>query len=385
MRRKRGGALAAIAMAGVLAMAGCAKDSGGDGNQAAGDGGGGEPGSCVTNEAPAAPENTQQEQTTEHGDVDASDLKIGLAFDVGGRGDASFNDAAAAGVDRAVEEFGAEKGNESPAAGSESEAAKEQRLRQMAEQGNNPIIAVGFAYAEAVRKVAPQYPDTEFALVDDNSVDAENVTPLVFAEEEGSFLAGVAAAYKTSECQVGFVGGVKTPLIKKFQAGFEQGVKAAGGDNIEVKSEYLTPAGDISGFNDPAKANVKSKSMISQGSDVLFHAAGASGQGVFEAAAANDALGIGVDSDQYKQKTLADVKDVIVTSMLKKVDVAVYDYVAAVAEGDPDDLPERFDLSVDGVGYSKSNPAIEDITDELEGYKKAIVDGDIEVSDTPQS
>ncbi|WP_253866433.1 BMP family lipoprotein [Prauserella halophila] len=370
-------------MAGVLAMAGCAKDSGGDGNQAAGDGGG-EPGSCVTEEAPAAPEGSQEEQTTDHGDVDAGDLKVGLAFDVGGRGDASFNDAAAAGVDRAVEDFGAEKGNESPAAGTESEAAKEQRLRQMAEQGNNPIIAVGFAYAEAVGKVAPKYPDTEFALVDDNSVDEENVTPLVFAEEEGSFLAGVAAAYKTSECHVGFVGGVKTPLIQKFQAGFEQGVEAAGGDNIEVTSEYLTPAGDISGFNDPAKANVKSKSMISQGSDVLFHAAGASGQGVFEAAAAGDALGIGVDSDQYEQKTLADVKDTIVTSMLKKVDVAVYDYIAAVAEGDPADLPERFDLSVDGVGYSTSNPAIEDVTDELEGYKKAIVDGDIEVSETPE-
>lgn len=383
MRRKRGGALAAIAMAGVLTMAGCAKDSGGDSEAAGGDGGGAA-GSCVTEEAPAAPQGGQQSESKRKTDVDASDLKVGLAFDVGGRGDASFNDAAAAGVDDAVKQLGAEKGNESPAAGNESEAAKEQRLEQMANQGNNPIIAVGFAYAEAVGKVARKHPDTQFAIVDDDSVNAKNVTPLVFAEEEGSFLAGVAAAYKSSECQVGFVGGVETPLIQKFQAGFEQGVEAAGGDNIEVRSEYLTPAGDISGFNDPGKANVKAKSMISQGADVIFHAAGASGKGVFEAAAAEDALAIGVDSDQYEQKTLSDVKDVIVTSMLKKVDVAVYDYVAAVAEGDPGDLPERFDLSVDGVGYSKSNPAIEDVTEELEGYKKAIVDGDIEVSDTPE-
>ncbi|OLT47723.1 BMP family ABC transporter substrate-binding protein [Saccharomonospora sp. CUA-673] len=372
-------------MAGVLTMAGCAKDSGsGDAGAAGGDGGGGEAGSCVTQDAPAAPEGEAEPEAERNTDADASDLKVGLAFDVGGRGDASFNDAAALGVDEAVEQLGAEKGAESPAQGTESEDAKQQRLEQMANQGNNPIIAVGFAYAEAVAAVAPKHPDTEFAIVDDDSVEAENVTSLVFAEEEGSFLAGVAAAYKTTDCQVGFIGGVDTPLIQKFEAGFEQGVEAAGGDNIEIRNEYLTPAGDISGFNDPAKANVMAGAMLSQGTDVVFHAAGASGQGVFEAAAQNDALAIGVDSDQYEQKTLAEVRDVIVTSMLKRVDVAVYDYIAALAEGNTDELPERFDLSVDGVDYSDSNSDIEDITDELEGYKQAIIDGEIDVSDQTQ-
>lgn len=374
MRRMRGAALAAIAMAGVLTLASCAKDSGGEAAEGAGEG------PCVTAaEPPKAP--SSQSQSREQEDVDASDLRVGLAFDVGGRGDASFNDAAAAGVDRAKSELGVKDTTESTAAGTESEDAKRQRLDQMAQQGFDPVIAVGFAYAEAVKAVAPKYPRTRFAIVDDNSVDAPNVTPLVFAEEEGSFLAGVAAVYKSENCHIGFVGGVDTPLIEKFEAGYVQGAQAVS-DRVTIERDYLTPAGDISGFNDPGKGNVVAKSQLDKGADVLYHAAGASGRGVFEAADGGGALAIGVDSDQYNQKTVANFKEVIMTSMLKRVDVAVYDYIKAVAKDDLSTLPERFDLSVDGVGYATSGGKIDDIVPILEAYKKQIVDGDIKVSST---
>ncbi|WP_414935796.1 BMP family lipoprotein [Amycolatopsis sp. cmx-11-51] len=376
----RGTALAAVTMAGALALAGCAKDSGAGNNNNASTGD--QAAGCVTApKPPAAPAASSSTQSGEK--VDGSKLKVALAFDVGGRGDASFNDSAAAGTDKAKAELGVATVSESTAATSEDEAAKSQRLDQLAAQGFSPIIAVGFAYAKAVGAIAPKYPNTQFAIVDDDSVKAPNVTPLVFAEEQGSFLAGVAAAYKSKKCHVGFVGGVNTPLIQKFEAGFLQGVKAASAKAV-IEDEYLTPAGDFSGFQDPAKGNVKAAAQISKGADVVYHAAGASGKGVFEAAKTGNALAIGVDSDQYNQKTVEASKDVIVTSMLKRVDVAVFDYLRALAKGDLTSLPKRFDLKVDGVGYATSGGKIDDIKDVLDGYKAQIVSGAITVSDKPQ-
>ncbi|MEU3628656.1 BMP family ABC transporter substrate-binding protein [Amycolatopsis coloradensis] len=376
----RGTALAAVTMAGALALTGCAKDSGAGNNNNASTGD--QSASCVT--APKPPAAAAASSSTQSGEkVDGSKLKVALAFDVGGRGDASFNDSAAAGTDKAKAELGVTTVSESTAATSEDEAAKSQRLDQLAAQGFSPIIAVGFAYAKAVGAIAPKYPNTQFAIVDDDSVKAPNVTPLVFAEEQGSFLAGVAAAYKSKKCHVGFVGGVNTPLIQKFEAGFLQGVKAASSKAV-IEDEYLTPAGDFSGFQDPAKGNVKAAAQISKGADVVYHAAGASGKGVFEAAKTGNALAIGVDSDQYNQKTVEASKDVIVTSMLKRVDVAVFDYLRALAKGDLTSLPKRFDLKVDGVGYATSGGKIEDIKDVLDGYKAQIVSGAITVSDKPQ-
>ncbi|MFD9887935.1 BMP family protein [Amycolatopsis sp. NPDC058986] len=375
----RGTALAAATMAGVLTLAGCAKDSGGGSNNNAS---GNQAGSCVTApKPPAAPPSSSTSKTGEK--VDGSKLKVGLAFDVGGRGDASFNDAAAAGTDKAKSELGVTQVSESTAGASEDEAAKQQRLEQMAAQGLNPIVAVGFAYAKSVAAVAPKHPDTKFAIVDDDSINLPNVTPLVFAEEQGSFLAGVAAAYKSKNCHVGFVGGVNTPLIQKFEAGFLQGANQVS-NKIKIEHEYLTPAGDFSGFQDPAKGNVKAAAEISNGADVIYHAAGASGKGVFEAAKAKQVSAIGVDSDQYNQKTVADSRDVIITSMLKHVDVAVFDYLRAVAKNDLSSLPKRFDLKVDGVGYSTSGGKVDDIKDVLDGYQAQIVAGQIKVSDKPQ-
>ncbi len=382
MRRMRGTALAAAAMAGVLVLAGCAKDSGGgnsSNNTAASTGGS----DCVTAQKPPAAPAAASSSTAATGKVDGSKLKIGLAFDVGGRGDASFNDAAAAGTDKAKSDLGVTTVSESTASASEAESAKQQRLDQMASSGLNPIVAVGFAYAPSVKIIAAKYPNTKFAIVDDDSITLPNVTPLVFAEEQGSFLAGVAAAYKSKNCHIGFVGGVNTPLIQKFEAGFLQGAKTVS-SKIKIEDEYLTPAGDFSGFQDPPKGNAKAAAEIAKGADVVYHAAGASGKGVFDAAKAGNALAIGVDSDQYNQKTVEADKDVIITSMLKRVDVAVFDYVQAVAKGDTSGLPKRFDLKVDGVGYATSGGKIDDIKDVLEGYKAQIISGAITVSDKPQ-
>ncbi len=382
MRRMRGTALAAVAMAGALALTGCAKDStGGSSNNSAAPSSGGS--DCVTAQKPPAAPAAASSSAAAGGKVDGSKLKIGLAFDVGGRGDASFNDAAAAGTDKAKSELGVTTVNESTASASEAESAKQQRLEQMASQGLNPIVAVGFAYADSVKAVAAKYPNTKFAIVDDDSITLPNVTPLVFAEEQGSFLAGVAAAYKSKSCHIGFVGGVNTPLIQKFEAGFLQGAKTVS-PKIKIEDEYLTPAGDFSGFQDPPKGNAKAAAEIAKGADVIYHAAGASGKGVFDAAKAKNALAIGVDSDQYNQKTVEADKDVIITSMLKRVDVAVFDYIQAVAKGDLTVLPKRFDLKVDGVGYATSGGKVDDIKDVLDGYKAQIISGAITVSDKPQ-
>jgi basic membrane protein A len=180
------------------------------------------------------------------------------------------------------------------------------------------------------------------------------------------------------------VGGVEQPLIQKFQAGYVQGAKAVAPD-VQIDIKYLSPAGDFTGFNDAAKGQVVASGELDAGADVIYHAAGASGQGVFQAVKAANKMAIGVDSDQYNVPTYADVKDVIITSMLKRVDVAVFDYVNAVAAGDTSSLPKVFDLAVDGVGYATSGGKIDDIVTDLDAYKAAIISGEIKVESSPSS
>ena len=319
--------------------------------------------------------------TTETSEAPQSDIKVGMAYDVGGRGDQSFNDSAAAGLDQAVEEFGMEP-SESEAEDGEAENAREERLRTFAEAGYDPIIAVGFAYAASVGKVAEEYPDVHFAIIDDSSLaDVENVASLVFAEEQGSFLVGAAAALKTETDHVGFIGGVETPLIQKFEAGYEAGVAAVNPD-IEVDVAYLTQVPDFSGFGDPAKGKTAAEGMYDNGADIVYHAAGGSGGGVFEAASESGNLAIGVDSDQYNTADPS-VQDVILTSMLKNVNVAVYEYLAEVNGGTFPAGVTTYDLSVDGVGYSTSGGFIDDIVGDLDAFKQQIIDGDIVVPTAP--
>lgn len=303
------------------------------------------------------------------------DAKVGMAFDVGGRGDQSFNDSAAKGLDKAACELGFTV-KTAEAEDGEAESAREGRLQQLVDAGFNPVIAVGFAYSASVGKVAKANPDVNFAIVDD-AVEGDNIANLLFAEEQGSFLVGAAAALKSESGNIGFVGGVETPLIKKFEAGYIAGAKEVNPD-IKVQSRYLTQPPDFSGFGDPAKGKTAAEGMFDKDADIVYHAAGGSGGGVFEAAAAADAKAIGVDSDQAL--TVADdLKEVIMTSMLKNIDVAVFDYLEQIEAGESPAGPTTFDLAVDGVGYSTTGGQVDDITEKLDEYKQQIVDGEIEV------
>lgn len=373
-RRGRFATAIAIAAVAALALSGCARDTGGGGTAQGGE--------CERVAPPSVPAASAQ-PAPDKPKADASALKVGLAYDIGGRGDASFNDAAAAGLDQAVAELGLQKANtrEATAQQGESEDAGTTRLRQLAQGGFNPVLAIGFNYAKGVDTVAKEFPQTRFAIVDDDTVSLPNVTPLVFAEEQGSFLVGVAAALKTETCKVGFVGGVDSPLIQKFDVGYQQGAKAAA-PAIQVDSDYISPAGDFSGFNDATRGTEIASGQYDGGSDISFAAAGQSNQGVFAAAKDVGRRAIGVDSDQYNSPQLTEVRDVIMTSMIKRVDVAVYDYINAVAGNTVETLPERFDLKNDGVGYSTSGGFVDDIEPQLEAYKAAIIAGEIQVSST---
>ncbi|XVV07962.1 BMP family lipoprotein [Actinosynnema sp. CA-248983] len=333
--------------------------------------------------SPPATSTTTAAEDRSGAKVDGSALKIGLAYDIGGRGDASFNDLAAAGFDKAIKDMGVKQENtrELSAAPNEDESVKRSRLRQLARDGFNPIVAVGFAYTESLKVVAPEFPDVRFGLVDAAVDGAPNVTPLVFAEQEGAFLAGVVAAYQSKKCHVGFIGGVDIPLIHKFEAGYTQGAKAAA-PNVVVERKYITPATDFSGFQDPAKGSETAKGLIDKGADVLYPAAGASGIGVFSAVKQAGVLAIGCDADQYHQPALADTRDVIVASSLKRVDVAVNDFVTAAARNDLSSLPKVFDLKVNGVGYATSGGKVDaQLQGILEAFKAQIIEGEIKVAD----
>ena len=316
------------------------------------------------------------------GDSGSSSLKVGMAYNVGGRGDQSFNDAAAAGLDKAVKELGVQS-KEAAATNGEAESARQERLQQLIDAGYNNVVAVGFAYAKSVGAAAKANPNVKFAIVDDASDDSKgpNVDQITFAEEQGSYLVGAAAALKSKVNHVGFVGGVNTVLIKKFQAGYQAGAKAVN-PNIVVDVKYLTEPPDFSGFNSVDKGKAAAEGMYQGGADIVYQAAGGSGGGVFTAAKAAGKLAIGVDSDQAKTAA-ADVRDVIMTSMIKKVDVGVYDFIKSVSDGSFKAGKKVFDLKAGGVDYSTTGGKIDDIKSKIDDYKAQIIAGSIKVPTTP--
>ncbi|MGX5655601.1 BMP family lipoprotein [Geodermatophilus nigrescens] len=354
MRRARKMKVAALLLAGSMALAACASDETGGGSSGSGGGEGG----------------------------GSEEPRIGLAFDTGGRGDRSFNDAAVAGLEAAVEEHGGEFQDLSPNADGSNRA---DLLTQLADEGYNPIIAVGFAYGEVIGDVVEQYPDTTFAIIDSSAaeVGADNLTGLLFSEEEGSFLAGVAAALKSETGHVGFVGGVETPLIQKFEAGYVAGAQAVN-PQIIIDRQYISPAGDFSGFNAPDRGLLVAQGMYEGGADIVYHAAGGSGLGVFQAAAAAGARAIGVDSDQYQTVDDPALQAVILTSMLKRVDTAVSSFIDSFVDGSVQGGEDIvYNLEQDGVGLSTSGGFIDDIQDQIDEYRTQIVDGEITVPSTP--
>ena len=236
-----------------------------------------------------------------------------IIFDLGGKFDKSFNEAAFAGAERWADETG----------GSfreielQNEAQREQALRRFAEAGSNPIVMAGFAFADALSKVAPDYPDTKFAVIDVNWLSMPNVRGIGFNEHEGSYLVGMLAAQASKTGTVGFVGGMDIPLIRRFGCGYAQGVKAVNPNaTVIANMTGTTPAA----WNDPVKGSELTKAQISQGADVVFAAAGGTGVGVLQTAADEGILSIGVDSNQNYLHS-----GKVLTSMLKRVDVAVYE------------------------------------------------------------
>ena len=261
-----------------------------------------------------------------------------IIFDLGGKFDKSFNEAAFQGAQRWAEETG----------GSfreielQNEAQREQALRRFAEAGSNPIVMAGFAFADALGKVEPDYPDTKFAVIDVNWLSMPNVRGIGFNEHEGSYLVGMLAAQASETGTVGFVGGMDIPLIRRFGCGFAQGVKAVNGDaTIIANMTGTTPAA----WNDPVKGSELTKAQISQGADVVFAAAGGTGVGVLQTAADEGILSIGVDSNQNYMHP-----GKVLTSMMKRVDNAVYE---AFSQGDALETG-NFQMGVanGGVGYA---------------------------------
>jgi basic membrane protein A len=306
--------------------------------------------------------------TSDGGDGgDKENLGVAIAYDIGGKGD------------QAKDEFGYKTADIEPTEG-ETDADKEQRLASLARQGYNPVIGVGFAYGPAMQAVAKDFPDTTFGIVD-SVVEGKNVASLVFAEEQASYLAGVAAAKATKSNIVGFVGGVDIPLIHKFEAGYKQGVQDTN-PKVRVISQYLTQTAEEGGFSSPDKGKAAAEGQIEKKADVVYQAAGLSGQGVIEAAAKAKVWAIGVDSDQYKQAALASYKNYILTSALKDVGGAVYALAKSVEDGKPLTGVQTFDLKVNGVGLSESNPEfakIAGLKDAVNKAKEGIISGSIKV------
>lgn len=318
---------------------------------------------------------------------------VGLVFDIGGRGDQSFNDAAAAGIERAKAELGITFTEASP----NDDGSNRKELLDLAAESSEVVIAVGFLFEADAAAVGVANPGVTFGVIDSAMLDfangavpyGDNIAGLVFSEQQGSFLVGAAAALKSTTGQIGFIGGVKGVggLIERFEAGFIAGAHAVNPD-IDIVSEYITEAPDFDGFNAPDRARDIATAMYEGGADVVYHAAGGSGAGLFEAAKAyRDAMNInvwaiGVDSDQYNTSDPA-VRDVILTSMLKRVDVAVFEIIKAHIDGKVVGGPTVYDLSVDGVGYSTTGGFVDDIVDQLEAFKADIISGAIVVPTDP--
>ena len=230
--------------------------------------------------------------------------------------------------------------------------------------------------------IATDFPDTTFFIVDESSVTQPNVKALLFAEEQGSFLVGAAAALKSTTGSVGYIGGVETPLLQKFEAGFVAGAKHVK-PAIKMQVKYLSQPPDFSGFNSPDKGRETANGMYDAGADVVYAAAGGSGTGVFQAALAKQAKAIGVDSDQYESVGDATLQPVILTSMIKRVDVAIFESLEKFATDQEIPAETVFDLAVDGVGYSESGGFVADIKTQLEALKAKIIAGEIKVPATP--
>jgi basic membrane protein A len=310
-------------------------------------------------------------------------LNVGIVLDVGGRGDKSFNDGAYAGADSAARLLGTNIRFIEPGEGSDREAG----LRLLAAEKMDLVIGVGFIFSDDITKLAREYPNTPFACVDyalavddkGNIVQPPpNVAALKFREEEGSFLVGALAAMVGKSKKVGFIGGMDIPLIHKFEAGYRAGVKHVCPD-CEVIAQYAGVTPDA--FKNPGKGKELALSQYQSGVNVIFHASGSTGQGVFEAARVMNKLAIGVDADQYDE-----APGHVLTSMVKGVSAAVFDVIKRVQNHTFKGGIYSFGLAEDGVGYiyDEHNKALipDSVHTRLEQLKQEIIAGKIKVPST---
>jgi basic membrane protein A len=310
-------------------------------------------------------------------------VDVGVVFDMGGRGDKSFNDGAYGGAERAARELGARVRFIEPGEGSDREAG----LRLLAAEGMDLVVGVGFIFTDDLTQLAKEYPQTKFAGVDYAvAVDASgavipppsNLAALKFREEQGSFLVGALAALVGKSKNVGFVGGMDSPLIQKFEAGYRAGVKRVCPD-CRVIAQYAGVTPDA--FRNPGKGKELALSQYQQGVNVVFHASGSTGLGVFEAARQTGKLAIGVDADQFKE-----APGYVLTSMVKGIDNAVYDAIKRVKEGRFRGGIYQYGLAEQGVGYvyDANNTMLipPDARTKLETLKQDIIAGRIQVPST---
>jgi len=290
-----------------------------------------------------------------------------VVFDMGGKFDKSFNEAAYNGMEKWKKETG-KKYLEFEIA---NESQREQALRRMAERGASPIIGIGFGQASAIEKLAKEFPKLNFAIID-MVVDLPNVQSVVFKEQEGSFLVGAMAAMASKTGKVGFVGGMDIPLIRKFQCGYEQGAKYAN-PKVEIFANMTGTTG--AAWNDPARGGELAKAQFAKGADVVFAAAGGTGIGVYQAAKDSQKLAIGVDSNQNHLQP-----GTMLTSMVKGVDVAVYNVAKAHKPG-----ISVLGLKEAGVGYAldanNTKLVSADMKKKVEAAKADIISGKIKVAD----
>jgi basic membrane protein A len=298
-------------------------------------------------------------------------VRVGIVYDIGGKDDRSFNAAAWEGVKRARNELGIKLRDAEPG----DPTSIEPSLRAFAELKYDLVIGVGFAQSPIIEQVAKDYPNVNFAIID-GFVLLPNVSPLLFKEHEGSFLVGMLAAGKSTSGKIGFVGGMDIPLIHKFAVGYEEGAKYVN-PNIKIVENYvgITDAA----WNNPAKGKELAKNQYENGCDVVFHAAGNSGMGVFDAAEETKKLAIGVDSNQNGIKP-----GFILTSMLKRVDVAVYSVIKDIVEKRFKSGIHVYGLENEGVDFAiddyNRNLISPEAIEKVKKAKEDIISGKIKVT-----
>ncbi len=302
----------------------------------------------------------------------AADFKPSVIFDMGGKFDKSFNQAAYNGAEEFKKETGIKYGEFEIT----NEAQREQAMLRLAQRGHDPIVAVGFQQAPIVEKVAKQFPKTNFVIID-AVVDLPNVRSVVFKEHEGSFLVGALAAMKSESKTVGFIGGMDIPLIRKFACGYEQGAKYISKDTKVVQNMTgSTPAA----WNNPTKGAELAKSQFDQGVDIVYAAAGGTGVGVYQAAVDSKKYAIGVDSNQNHLHP-----GVMLTSMVKRVDVAVKDAFTDAHEGKFTYGLQSLGLKEQGVAWAldEHNSSLigSDMANKVEQIRDDIISGKVVVHD----